>query len=261
MREISSARSNSPPAPGLADLVGDAGAEVRAQPLPLAGEHPVALQVAEGAVVGDDLEAVAQRLQAAARAVAAVGRSPDQSREQLGALVAVEHVEPGADLGLRRRRRLEQAGGEQVLLGAVDVDQLDRGRVVAGAAAVEPEPRDPALGRLAAPLQVGDPLAAAVGPLDPGDEARHHLLELAQDHLAVLARLGQRRGHQPQQQLLVGLAGGVDADVAQRRGGQQAAQQVERLGADRAAPGALGLAVAARPALRRPGLDPLQRRE
>ena len=155
--------------------------------------------------------------------------------------------------------RLEQAGGEQVLFAAVDVDQLDRGGVVAAVAAVEPEPGDPALGLLAALLQVGDPLAAALGPLDPGDEARHHPLQLGQDHAAVLARLRQRRGHQPQDQLLVGLAGGVDADVAERRRRQQAAQQVQRLGPDRAPPGALGLAVAARPALRRPVLDLLQR--
>ncbi len=40
--------------------------------------------------------------------------------------------------------------------------------------------------------------------------------------------------------------------------GQQAAQEVERLGADRAPPGALGLAVAARPALGRPRLDGLE---
>ena len=74
------------------------------EPLPLAGQHPVALQVAEGAVVGDDLEAVAQRLEAAAGAVAAVGAarrpSPPSSCRPL---VAVEHVEAGEDLGLRRR--------------------------------------------------------------------------------------------------------------------------------------------------------------
>ncbi len=219
----------------------------------------MALQVAEGAVVGDDLEAVAQRLEAAAGAVAAVGALADDGGQQLRPLGPVEDVDAGEDLGLRRSRRLEQAGGEQVLFGAVDVDQLDRGGVLAAAAAVEPEARDPALGPLAALLQVGDPLAAAVGALDPGDEARHHPLQLGQDHAAVLARLRQRRGQQPQDQLLVGLAGGVDADVAERRRRQQPAQQVERLGPDRALPGALRFAVAARPALGRPGLDRGQR--
>ena len=106
----------------------------------------MALQVAEGAVVGDDLEAVAERLEAAAGTVAAVGALADQRRQQLRPLVAVEHVDPGEDLGLRGARGLEQAGGEQVLFGAVDVDQLDRRGGVAGVAAVEAEPRDPALG-------------------------------------------------------------------------------------------------------------------
>src|SRR5207253_1805867 len=67
-------------------LLGDPGAEVRRQALPLAGQHPVALQVAEGAVVGDDLEAIAQRLESAPRPVAAVGAIADEGAEQLGAL-------------------------------------------------------------------------------------------------------------------------------------------------------------------------------
>ena len=89
----------------LANLVGDPGAEIGAEPLPLAGQHPVALQIAEGAVVGDDLEAVAQRLEAAAGAVAPVGALAHQGRQQLGSLGAVEDVDAGEDLGLRRRWR------------------------------------------------------------------------------------------------------------------------------------------------------------
>ena len=46
-------------------------------------------------------------------------------------------------------------------------------------AAVEPEPGDGALGRLAALAQMRDPVAAAVGAVDAGDEARDHLPELA----------------------------------------------------------------------------------
>ena len=148
---------------GFAHLLGHAGAEVGPEPLPLAGQHPVALQVAEGAVVGDDLEAVAERLEAPPGAVAAVGPLTDHRRQQLGPLGAVEDVDPGEDLGLRRTRRLEQAGGEQVLFAAVDVEQLDRGRAVALAAAVEAEPGDPALGALAALLQIGDPLSPPLG--------------------------------------------------------------------------------------------------
>src|SRR5258708_28607891 len=54
------------------DLLGHLSAEVWGQDLPLDGQHAVALQVTEGAVVGDDLEAVAEGLQAAPRQVPAV---------------------------------------------------------------------------------------------------------------------------------------------------------------------------------------------
>ena len=125
---------------------------------------------------------------------------------------------------------------------------LDRQQRTAGPAgsspralAVEPEPARPALAPPAALLEVGDPLAAAVGALHAGDEARHHGLQLGEDHVGVVARLGQRRRVQAQQQLLVGLAAGEDAHVRQRGGRQQPAQQVERLGLDRAPVRRLGL--------------------
>ncbi len=58
--------------PGGDELVRHVGAEVGGERLPLAREQPVALEVAESAVVGDDLEAVTQRLEAAAGTVAAI---------------------------------------------------------------------------------------------------------------------------------------------------------------------------------------------
>ena len=93
----------------FAHLLGDARAEVGAEPLPLHGQQAVALQVAEGAVVGDDLEAVAERLEAAAGAVAAVVALADDGGEHLAALVRAEPVDPGADLRLRRPRRPRRA--------------------------------------------------------------------------------------------------------------------------------------------------------
>ena len=91
-------------------------------------------------------------------------------------------------------------------------------------------------------LEVVDPDVAAAGALDAGDEARDHGLDRLEQPLAAHARLGQRVREQVQDQLLVGLAGRVDAHVRQRRGGQQPAQQVQRLGLDRAAADRLGLA-------------------
>ena len=65
---------------------------------------------------------------------------------------------------------------------------------------------------------------------------------LSSSRIIVAERRGppERGGEQPQQQLLVGLARGEDADVAEGRGGQQPAEQVEGLRLDRALPGASG---------------------
>jgi hypothetical protein len=161
--------------------------------LPLHRQHPVALEVAEGSVVGDDLEAVADRLEPAPGAVAAVGALADQLGEQLFALVGGEHANRRADLLFGCGRRLEQERREQVVFGAAHLDQPHRRRRRrARPAAIEPEPSGPALGRLAALAQVLDPFAASVGPLDARQEARDHLVELGEDHRAVVARLGER---------------------------------------------------------------------
>ena len=184
--------------PRLADLVGDAGAEVGAEALPLASEHPVALQIAEAAVVGHDLEPVPHRLPAATRAVAAVAPLASELADQLGALDRVKRRDPSVYLGFRHAGRLVKRRCQQVVLGAVDVDELDRGGAIA-VAAIEPEPGDRPLGRLAALAQVRDPVAAALGALDPRDEARDDALELGEQHVAVLARFGQRRGGEPEQ--------------------------------------------------------------
>ena len=230
---------------GLDDLVGHAGAEVGRQALPLHGQHAVALKVAEGAVVGDDLEAVAQRLEAAAGAVAPVGALAHEVGEQPRAVDGGELGDLGAGALLADAGGLEQQRGQQLLLVAVDVQQPHRRAVLGAVVAVEAEPRGPALARLAAALEVADPLAAALGPLDAGDEARHHGLDRVEDQAAVVARLGQRVAEQVEDQLLVGLAGRVDAHVAERRRGQQPAQQVVGLGIDRAAARGVGLAVGA----------------
>ena len=219
----------------------------------------MALEVAEGAVVRDDLEAVADRLEPAPGAMAAVGSLADEVGEHRGALVGWQDADRRPGLLLGRRARLEHERGQQVVLVALHRQQPDRRRrALVRARAVEPEPRGPALGRLAPLGEVVDPRAAALGLVHPRHEARHHLLQLGEDHLAVGARLRERRAEQPQQQLLVGLAGGEYAHVRQRRGGQQAAQQVERLCADRALVRGLGLAVGAREALVGPCLDERQ---
>src|ERR687895_2541986 len=56
---------------GVLELLRHARPELRPERLPLHGQHPVALQVAERAVVRDDLEPVAQRLEPPSRPVPA----------------------------------------------------------------------------------------------------------------------------------------------------------------------------------------------
>ena len=136
---------------------------------------------------------------------------------------------PRCESAPRRSRSLEQQRGEQLLRVTVDVGQRD-GRPRVGRVGVrEPKARRRALARFPALHEVPGPGAAAVGALDARDEARHDRLDRRQDHLAVAARLGQRVADQVQDQLLVGLAGGVDAHVGERGGRQQPAEQVERL--------------------------------
>ena len=132
------------------------------------------LEVPKAAVVGDDLEPVANRLPAAPRAVAAVAPLAGQLGDQLRALQRVQGLDPSLDLRLADRGGLEERRGQQVVLAPVDVDQLDRRRV-AGARAIEPEPGRRPLAATRAVAQVGDPFPAAVRALHPGDEARDHL--------------------------------------------------------------------------------------
>src|ERR671910_1469859 len=244
------------PYSGLADLLGDPGAEVGGEPLPLAGQQAVALQVAEATVVGDDLEPVADRLPPPPGPVAAVAPLAGKLGEHQLALAGVESLDARPDLGLGESRPLEQRGGEEVLLSTVDVHEVHL-RSLAGLAAVQPQPGDPALGRIAALAQVPDPLAAPVGALDPGQKAGNDLVQLLEHQAGEVTGLGKRGGHQPQEELLVRLARGEDPDVAERRGGQQPTQKVECLGLDRTPPRGLGL-LAAGPLLGRPRLHGLE---
>src|SRR5688500_7322253 len=149
----------------LVELVGHARAQLRAERLPLNREEPVALQVAEGAVVRHHLEAVPERLEAAAGAMPAVAPVADQLGEHCRPLVRREVAERGARLVLGDGCRLEQQSRQEILLASVHGQQPHRrpGLLVA-AAAVEPEARRPALAGALALLEVGDPLAAPVRP-------------------------------------------------------------------------------------------------
>ena len=136
----------------------------------------MALQVAERPVVGDDLEAVAERLEAAARAMAAVAPLADELGQHRRALVR------GQVANARRAPRppsTTAASNSSAASSSSSLPCTDSRRTAGPAASSprvrsRPEPRRPALGAAAALLEISDPLAAAVGALDARDEARHH---------------------------------------------------------------------------------------
>src|SRR5579884_4349480 len=104
---------------GLLDLVRNVGSEVRREPLPLAREQAVPLQVAEGAVVGDDLEAVGERLEAAPRPMPPVLARADEIPDECGTLLRGQPRDRRQRLLLAPGRRLVHERREQLLLGAV----------------------------------------------------------------------------------------------------------------------------------------------
>jgi hypothetical protein len=88
-------------------------------------------------------------------------------------------------------------------------------------------------GGLARAALVLRPRDATVGEIDPPEERRDHLAELAEDEVRILAHLGERVRAQPQEHHLERLSVGVHAEVRARAGGEQHAERVARLGQDR----------------------------
>src|SRR6516225_12381297 len=87
------------------------------------------LEVPECAVVGDDLEPVAQRLQSTAGPVAAIGPYSDEVREHPRSGRVVETGDGLEDRLLIGRGRFEQQRRQQILLVALGLQQRDRGPV------------------------------------------------------------------------------------------------------------------------------------
>ncbi len=192
------------------------------------------LQVAERAVVGDDVEAVVDALERAARLVTTVAPLPHVRAQQRDAVVVAERAHLRQHLVVGEVRLRVADGGEELVLGlGVEVGEGDRGPRFG------PLTCEDALHQVAGVVpglgQVGAPRDAAVFAVDAGEEARDDLAQLLEHHRRVAARLGERVRAHAQQQRLVALAGAVDADVRQRRRGQDAADRVARLRLDASA--------------------------
>ena len=139
--------------PGFVDRFGDVVTVQRAQRLPLDREHPVALQVAERAVVGDDVEAVVDAFERAPGAVTTVVALPHVRAEQLAALAVAERAHARQDLIVGQLRVRVADGGEELVFGVgIEVGEGDR-RARLGLGGAE-EPVDE-LGGVVAPLRRG----------------------------------------------------------------------------------------------------------
>ena len=154
---------------GLANHLGHVVAEVDGERLPLDGEQTVALQVAKGPVVGDQLEAVVGALEGASRSVASVLATPDVGRHA-GARgrSARPSPRPGACASSSRHRRVGEDDRLEHAPLAVGVE-VDEAHRLARLGLVEFGPHRVAPASRVAPRVVGQvvgPRAAALGDVD-----------------------------------------------------------------------------------------------
>src|SRR4051794_17715434 len=140
------------------------------------------LEVPERTVVRHDLEAVAQRLEAAAGAVPPVLPLAHELADERCALVVGERIDSLPCLELVDRCGLEEERGGELGFGAVRTHE-PHGRRAARRRLGETEPVSRAGGGIAPLLEELDPAAAAIGTRDADDEARDDLLQLFEEHL------------------------------------------------------------------------------
>ena len=227
----------------------------------------MALQVAEGAVVGDHVEAVVGALERPTRPVPPVGCG----RPHRPATATAAPRRRGRST--RRRTSSSERSVSGAQMAAMTFSSPSGSK---SSRATDGRPEGPPPGASSGATRSGKsrldhapvsrrvrtevlgPDAPPVGPVDPLQERRDDLAQLLQHQVGVLAGLGQRVGAHPQQQHLVGLPGAVDPDVGQRAGRQEAPQGVERLGPHRLAVDEVGVAGLARVARSQPGLGRLQ---
>ncbi len=112
----------------FADRVGFGEAVTRAERLPLEREQAMALQIAEGAVVGQDVEPVRRALECAARAMTAIGAVPDVGAEQRRSLVDGHAARDAHELIVGEiRDGVERRGDDLDLAVGIEVGQRDLG--------------------------------------------------------------------------------------------------------------------------------------
>ena len=124
--ERSIASSNRIAQSGFVDGLGDLVPVARRQRLPLDREHAVSLQIAERAVVGDDVEAVVDAFERAPGLVATVAPLPHVRAQQRDAVVGAERAHLGQHLVFGKVRLRVADGREELVLGlGIEVGEGD----------------------------------------------------------------------------------------------------------------------------------------
>ena len=204
----------------------------RAERLPLEREQAMALEIAEGAVVGEDVEAVAAC--ARTRGPACGGGSRARRRRRGAARRGRRPTSVARSRAADRRAArdgVERRGDDLDLAVGIEVGERDLVARLGGRSPSTNGSRGRVERRAACRRNTRS--SGRRGPADrrargtPGSPgaAREHLLR-------AVADLVERVREHAQQQRFERLAGAEQADVGRRRRRQQAAQRVERLGAD-----------------------------
>ncbi len=180
---------------GHVDCFGPHETVTRAQGLPIDGQHPVALQIAERSVVAQDVETVVGAFESPTwpvtpiRPVARIGAHDGQ-------LVVGRHL--GHMVGNRAfgqcRVGVQHGRDDLVLAVGIPVDQVDPRTAVNGIRTFDTAEHRRRHGFHCVTVvgEVARPHAATFGNVDPTQERRDDLAQLGQHHVGIQPSFGQR---------------------------------------------------------------------
>ena len=214
------------------------------------------LQIAEGAVVAQDVEPILRSLPRTTGLVPPVRPHADARGEHRVPVVGMHPPDEPEELVVRQiALGVEHGRGDLQLALGIMVNQVDffarLGLDVAG------ELGGQLLCALAHVPPVARPGHAPIVHVDTLEELGDDLPQLDLHQVAVLAHLGERMLRQAHQELLVGLAGRVDPEVRARPGREDQPERVAGLRQDRLAIHEVGVTRRLRESLAVPGIQGL----
>ena len=204
---------------------------VRTERLPLERQQSMPLQVAERAVVGQHVEAIARPFECAAGLVTPVLPTAGVVAQQVRPIVCGELTRPGQQLIVGQRRDRVQ-GRRHDFRFAVRIELGQRDFVARLGSEVADERVRRGLEVVAAVGEIVDPPAAALRLIDARHERGNDLTQFDEDVPRARAHFLERMREHAEQQRFERLAGSEQSDVRGRRSGQQPAKRVQRFCAD-----------------------------